>query len=701
MSGARQAYATSSEGMSALSAAVERSLKLYEPPPNLTLSQWSDRYAYIPKEAGAFPGKFHTDFAEYQRGLQDAITDPDVETVVMMLCAQSGKTQAELNAVGFYSHWEPSPILFVQASLAEAEKFSKNRIAKMIRDTPMLRKVFPSPKTRDSGNTLLNKEFMGGVLILAGANAPAGLASMPIRILIMDEVDRYEESAGTEGDPCDLAGKRTTTFWNRKKILSSTPGIKYKSRIEKAYQSSDQRKYFVPCPHCGEMQTLEWKRLHWKTQDMGPTSRPRVTEWHYVCVNGCVIEEQSKYDMIRHGKWRATSVSHDGKTAGFQLNALYSPVVDWLKLIHEWLDAKGSLEAMKVFINTNLAETWEIRGTGADVHDLEKRDRFSRELLPSGVLFLTAGVDVQDNRLEVSIWGWGLNDERWVIDHRVFPGDPSLPDTDPGSPWAALRDYLLLSWEHTGGGEGARLLMHVVCALVDSGGHHTERVYEFTRKHELRRWHAIVGRAGIGKPLVGTRSEVGPHKTPLYTVGVDTAKEDIFTSFRVKEVGSGYCHFSDDLPPEYFRQVTAEKMVTTVRDFQTTMVWKKTSERNEALDCAVYARAAVAVLRPNFRQVAANLFKAVEKRRAQRNPTPAKVTLGAPEEKAVAINEDEARHNREEIHKDEKAAAEKKRKELYGHTHEPLKPAPEDSGRPRPANFPRSRPRPGFVGGWR
>ena len=673
-------YTTSTEGLAALASAFHRSARLFQPPPNLTLSEWADRFAYIPKEAGAFPGKFQTDFAEYQRGLQDAMTDPAVETVVMMLCAQSGKTQGQLNAVGYYSHWEPSPILFVQASLAEAEKFSKNRIAKAIRDTPVLRKVYPSPKSRDSGNTLLNKEFMGGVLILAGANAPAGLSSMPIRILLMDEVDRYEDSAGTEGDPVDLARKRTTTFWNRKIILASTPGIKYKSRIEKAYESSDQRRYYVPCPHCGEFQVLEFPRLKWTTQDLGPTSRPRVTEWWYCCVNGCVIEERAKHEMIRSGSWRATSESHDGKTAGFHINALYSPVMDWLKLIHEWLETKGSLEAKKVFINTNLAETWEIRGTGADVHELEKRDRFSRELLPSGVLFLTAGVDVQDDRLEASIWGWGLDDERWVIDHRVFKGDPSLPDSDSGSPWAELREYLMVDWEHTGGGDGARLTMHVVCALIDSGGHHTERVYEFTRKHEARRWHAIVGRAGIGKPLVGTGNKVGPHKTVLFTVGTDTAKEDIFTSFRVKEAGSGYCHFSDDLPPEYFRQVTAEKMVTTVKDFQTTMVWKKTSERNEALDCAVYARAAVAVLRPHFRRIARNLFEAVEKLRAQRNPTPAQVPLGAP-----ANPPEPPKAARVTVAPVPEVAA---------------PPPPEDSGRPRPAAL-RPRPRSGFVGGWR
>jgi phage terminase large subunit GpA-like protein len=609
----RHLYVTSVEGMDALGSAFKVGQRMFMPPPALTLSEWADRYAYIPKEAGAFPGKYRTDFAEFQRGIQDAITDPDIETVVMMMAAQTGKSQIQLNAIGYYSHWDPSPILTVQASEREAEKYSKNRIAKMIRDTPVLRKLFPSPRSRDSGNTLLNKEFPGGVLVIAGANAPAGLASMPIRVLIPDEVDRYEDSAGTEGDPIDLASKRTTTFWNRRIILASTPGIKHLSRIERAYDSGDKRKYFVPCPHCGEMQPLEWKYLKWDTEE-AEGDRPRLLKWWYVCsVHGCVIEERSKHEMIRHGEWRSTARSHDGKTASFHLSALYSPVLDWATLIREWLEAQKSLESMKVFVNTRWAETWEIRGTGANMSELEKRKRFDHELLPSGVLWLTAGVDTQDNRLECSLWGWGLDDERWAIDHKVFPGDPALPDTDPTSPWAGLREYLLEEWEHTAG-----ITMRISAALIDSGGHHTERVYEFTRKHRLRRWIAIVGRAGIGRPLLSKESHVGPYETSLYAVGVDTAKEDVYTSLRVTQPGAGYTYFSDALEAEYFRQLTAEKLVKTTKDFITTMKWVKTSERNEALDCAVYARAAVSVRRPNFRKLAKSLFRVSEKLRAER-----------------------------------------------------------------------------------
>jgi phage terminase large subunit GpA-like protein len=452
----------------------------------------------------------------------------------------------------------------------------------------------------------------------------------------MDEVDGYEESAGTEGDPVDLAKKRSTKFWNRKIVLTSTPHIKNLSRIERAFDSSDKRYYYVPCPHCGEMQKLEWPRLKWKTEDIAVNSRPRVVDWYYVCVNGCEIRERSKHEMIRSGSWRATAVSHDGKTAGFHLNALYG-VVDWLNLIQEWLEAQTSLERMKVFVNTNLAETWEIRGTGANMSELEKRHRFAREPLPSGVLWLTAGVDTQDNRLECTVWGWGLDDERWSIEHKVFPGDTSLPETDPASPWAALREYLLEDWEHALG-----VTMRIATALIDSAGHATERVYAFTRKNELRRWHAIVGRAGIGKPLISSGNRVGPYKTLVYTVGTDTAKEDVFTSLRVHNPGSQYTHFSEALDGEYFRQLTAEKFVITKKDFQTVGNWVKTGERNEALDCAVYARAAVSVRRPNFRKIARSLFRTAEKLRLEREaagmptPAPAEEYIGSVQESAAS-----------------------------------------------------------------
>lgn len=610
--------ASSLKSLAALKDAIRRGLALFKPPDPLSLSEWSDRFGYLPRETSALPGKFQTATAEYQRGIMDAITDPLIETVVLCMGAQTGKTQIQLNTLGYYSHHDPSPMMFVMPTLEEAEQFSKNRVAKTIRDTSVLREIYPDPKSRDSGNTLLNKEFIGGVLTIVGANSPVGLASKPIRILFCDEVDRFPASAGTEGDPVDLAEKRTTTFWNRKKVYASTPGVKKLSRIEQAYESSDKRRYFVPCPHCGEMQILEWGRLIYKTE--GEADQKRPTSWSYACVNGCDIEERHKYEMVRQGEWRTTSESRDGKTAGFHINALYSPLVDWKTLIVERIDAEFSVERLKTFINTRLAETWEIRGEGADKTSIEQRKEAYTAELPAGVLVLTCGVDVQKDRLEANVNGWGLNNEQWKIDHRVFRGSPSLPEAakdakgTPISPWHELDEYLQTDWMHE-----VTEPLRVVSTLVDSGGHHTKQVYDFCRKRELRRIYACKGMAGIGKPLVSSGNRVGPNKTLLFGVGVDTAKERLYTWLRVETPGPGYVHFpeKDCFDAEYFRQLTAEQLTTAFRKGITTVKWIKKYERNEALDCDVYSLAALDVLRPNLAKIAASMQARIEREKLE------------------------------------------------------------------------------------
>jgi len=603
-------YVSSPEGLSALDRAIGSGLKQFTPPPALSLSEWADRFAYLSRESSAQPGKFQTSTAEYQRGIMDAITDPAIETVVLMMAAQSGKTQIQLNAIGYFSHHDPSPIMNILASLEEAEKFSKNRIAKMIRDTPVLKRIFKDPRARDSGNTLLNKEFLGGVLTLAGANSPAGLASKPIRILIPDEVDRYPASAGTEGDPVNLARKRTTTFWNRKIIMASTPGIKLLSRIEQAFDQSDKRFFTVPCPQCGDFQKLEWSGLRWAKDASGP----KPHECFYVCRNGCEILEGAKYDMLRGGIWKATSKSVDGKTAGFQLNALYSPWLTWPELIVEWLEAQGphNSELLKTFINTRLAETWELKGEGAEQTELEKRaNEGYAELIPEGAMVLTVGADVQGDRIETTLIGWGLNDESWGIEHRVFRGDPAKSQV-----WEELDKYLLQTWQHESG-----VQMRVVSAMVDSGGHHTKQVYAFTRKRELRKVHACKGRGGLGIPLVGRPSRAGKEKALLFSIGVDTAKELIYSRLRNTEPGPGYCHYPkrDCFDSEYFKQLTSERMVTRIENNQTKIYWVKKYERNEALDCRVYATAALDFLQPNWPAIAKNFQKQVAAVKVQKD----------------------------------------------------------------------------------
>ena len=623
-------YTSSELGLAALDSALRAGLQQFTPPPALSLSQWADQFAVLSREDSAQPGKFQTASAEYQRGAMDAITDAAIENIILMWCSQSGKTRIQMNAIGYYSQHDPSPIMMIQFSLEEAEKFSKNRIAKMIRDTPVLKRLFKDPRSRDSGNTLLNKEFPGGVLTLAGANSPAGLASKPIRILMPDEVDRYPASAGTEGDPINLAKKRTTTFWNRKNIMASTPGIKKLSRIERAFEDSDQRYFFVPCPHCAEFQRLDWARLTWAKDAKG---RAIPQDCFYGCINGCEIRESSKFDMVRQGEWRATAVSIDGKTAGFHLNALYSPFISWSELISEWLEAQGphNTELLKTFVNTRLAETWELKGEGAEQTELEKRaNEQYRDLIPEGVLILTVGADVQKDRIEATLMGWGIKEESWAIEHRIFQGDPSKQEV-----WDEFDAYLLQTWQHVSG-----MQMRIVCAMIDSGGHHTKQVYAFTRRRELRKVYAIVGRAGLGRPLVGRPNRVGKEKTLLFSIGVDTAKELLYSRLKNTAPGPGYCHYPAKacFDGEYFKQLASEHLVTRLVDNVTKAEWKKKYDRNEALDCRVYAMAALDCLQPKWEAVAENFAKGVEAAKKAKEPLKQKAQPKAPRRGSSWVN---------------------------------------------------------------
>ncbi len=606
--------------MAALLTAATEGLRMFEPPAPLTLSQWSDEYLYLSPESSAMPGKFQTSNAEYQRGIMDAITDPRYQRIVLMMGSQLGKTQIQLAVIGYFSHWDPAPILVIQASVDEAENFSKNRVAKMIRDTPALASIFPSPRSRDSGNTLDNKEFPGGVLVMRGANAPAGLASRPIRILLPDEVDRYPKSAGTEGDPVDLAEKRTSNFHNKKIVLASTPGIKNDSRIEEGYRESDQRRYFVPCPHCDEAQVLEWRRLKYEYEEGDEreedgTRKYRLKEWYYVCVNGCVIEERSKFFMIAKGECgEQPARPMDERVVGFHLNALYSPFVEWRDLIYEWLKSSHNIERQKTFINTRLAETWEIRGEKADKAGIEARREHYGDKLPAGVLMLTCGADVQKDRIEASVVGWGLDSEVWLIEHRKFYGDPSLPVEHEASPWRGLDEFLRTRYPHILGPT-----FHIAVTLVDSGnGNHTKRVYEFTSARESRGIHACKGVSGFGRPLISGVDRKGVNKALLFSVAVDTAKDLIYSSLRIEQPGPGFVHFplTEKFDSEYFRQLAAEEKVSEPRGGKLVSVYVVKYERNEALDCFNYAAAARDVANPNFGAIRANLIRRTEEMKA-------------------------------------------------------------------------------------
>lgn len=591
-------FISSPESLDALGEAIAAGLILLDPPPRLTVSEWADRYAVLSQQSSAQPGPWSTATAEYQRGFMDAGSDPSIQRIVAMWGAQTGKTAGLLNINWYYVHHDPSPILMVQPTLEAAENFSKERIAPAIRDTPALTPLFGDPRAKDSGNTLLSKEFPGGGMALAGANSPAGLASRARRIASFDEVDKFEDSAGSEGDPVKLGEIRTATFWNRKIILTSTPSIKGVSRIEREFEKSDKRYYFVPCPHCGEEQMLQWENLKWPKDDNG---RPVLEDCYYVCaVSGCEIRETEKPQMIRKGEWRATATSVDGKTAGFHLNALYSPWVTWPEVIQKWLDAQGSPTELQTFVNAYLAETWELQGDKVEQSVLQDRVHPYAAQAPDGVLVITAAVDVQKDRLEASAIGWGRGEESWAIDHRVFEGDPSRT-----SVWEDLDQWLDTEYQHESG-----IRLRIRCTMIDSGGHHTKQVYAFTKPRQHRRIYACKGRGG-NHPLLARPSKQGTIQALLYMVGVDSAKELFYARLKNDQEGPGHCHFPDirsdedasvkgQFDEEFFAQTTAEQLVTTGKPGHQKRVWIKRRPRNEALDLRVYNMAALERIRPNF-----------------------------------------------------------------------------------------------------
>ena len=527
--------------------------------------------------------------------MMDAVNDPKVESVVIMSAAQVGKTEIINNIIGYFIHQDPSPILLLQPTLQMGEAWSKDRLMPMARDSKVFGDLISTDKKRDGGNTILHKSFPGGHITIAGANSPASLASRPIRIVMMDEVDRYPLSAGEEGDPVNLARKRTTTFWNRKIVMVSTPTIKGQSRISAAYESSDKRQYHVPCPQCGHMQVLAWKGVSW------PEKQPEKA--HYICLeNGCIITDADKPKMLQDGKWLATAPFSGA--AGFHLNELYSPWVSFAEIACNFLEAKKMPETLKTFTNTALAETWDAdqEGEGVEQHILQQRCEKYR-YAPYGVLFLTCGVDVQNDRIEGEILGWGKQYESWSVDYFVIHGNPALPEI-----WNRLQEKLEAVVLHQSG-----LPMKIFTTCIDSGGHYTDEVYRFcTRVRGGLRVFAVKGASQMGKILVSKPTNNNRFRVKLYMVATDTAKELIYSRLKIEKPGPGYCHFPMHYDDEFFKQLTSEKFMQVFEKGRTRHLWKKTRPRNEALDCRVYNLAAYAISPVNLSLAETNLNKRIE-----------------------------------------------------------------------------------------
>jgi phage terminase large subunit GpA-like protein len=551
-------------------------MAVFAPPPDMTVSEWADEHRRLSAESSASPGRWRTNTVEYLREPMDMVGEPLVRRITLMTSAQVGKSSFIENVIGFHMGFDPCPILHVSPTISSSEMFSKERLAPMLRDCPSLRKLVKEARSRDSGNTISTKAFPGGTLALVGANAPAGLASRPVRVLVCDEVDRFERSAGTEGDPITLAIKRTTTFWNRVLVFVSTPGNKGTSRIEEEYERGDMRQRWCPCPHCGALQVLTWAQVKWKDRDPDTA--------HYECEHcNAPWTDFERVAAVRAGEWIAQKPFNGN--VSYHLSQLYSPFAPLSDGVRDFLDSRGNPELMKTWVNTFLGETWEETGKRLEWSDLmDQREDYGEYPVPDGVTILTGSVDVQDDRFEVEVVGWGDDYQTWSVDYHVIYGDLSAPEV-----WKQLRDYLAQTWEHPRFGD---LGLRMTC--MDAGGHYTQSVYAFTQ--QIPRVVAIRGMPGFGKPMVGKPTKNNLGGTQVFPLGVDTLKEIVVSRLQAGPDQAGYCTFPISRGDDYFRGLTAEELRTRyVKGFKKT-AWHKIRPRNEPFDCRVYATAALEML---------------------------------------------------------------------------------------------------------
>lgn len=589
------------------------------PPPKLSLSEWADRHFYLSAESAASPGRWRT--LPYQKGILDAITDPTVERVSVMKSARVGYTKCINAAIAYFIAQDPCPILVVQPTIEDAEGYSKEEIAPMIRDcevlTPLVGATPPKRRrphgtgkarkestAKSSAETILSKSFPGGVLSMVGANSGRGFRRVSRRVVIFDEVDGYPSSAGSEGDPIKLGTRRAEYYWNRKIIAGSTPLIAGASRMEEMFAEGDRRRFYVPCPHCGHMDFL---RFSGRSDDEGHTAG-HVMRWpknnpqaaHFMCPKcGCVIEETSKRSMLEAGEWRA-----EGEFKGhasFHIWAAYSlsPNATWGQIAVEFIEAKaGGPEKLQTFCNTVLGETWKIRGEAPDWERLfMRRETYKLGTVPPGPVVLTCGVDVQRDRFVFEVVGWAKNKESWSVAAGEIHGDTALDST-----WAKLDELLARTFP----GEGREL--SITLLAIDSG-YNTQRVYTWARRYPMSRVIATKGVSGA-KALVGAPSPVdvtirGKRKArgyKVWPVGVDIAKSELYGFLGLPlgdgESPSGYCHFPEH-DEDYFQQLTAEHLVPTMnkRTRRVTFAWHVIPNReNHILDARILARVAVSVL---------------------------------------------------------------------------------------------------------
>ena len=590
-----------------------------KPPENLTVTAWAEKRRRLSMESSAEPGPWRTTRTPYLREPMNAFTDPRVRRIVMASASQVGKSELELNIIGYIIDEDPGSILFVHPTTIDAKEFSKLRIAPEIRDCPTLRRKVAAPKSRDSGNTVLQKTYPGGILTMCGSTEAHALASKPIRYVLGDERDRWATSAGNEGDPWGLAMARQTTFYNAKAVEVSTPTVKNASAIADSYAEGTMERWKSKCPHCGEYHEIQWKdiRYEYETREVNKKKTYKVKSIMYVCP-GCAAVSDEITMKRQPARWEADNPdAYAQGVRSFWLNAFVSQWASWESIILKFLNAVGNSRKLQVVYNTCFGELWEDRGDLEDEDSLmARREKYLAEL-PDGVLVLTAGVDTQDNRMEYEVVGHGHFGETWGIERGVVMGRP-----DDDATWTKLDEVLFDRVFYFADGLGLRPSM----SFVDEGGHFTQDVRRQCRARIGKKVFCIKGMPGPDKPytappkqmkIIVNQKAVGT--CWQYQIGVDSGKVMIMDNLAVKTPGSKFCHFPkrDDYGPGFFAGLLSERLEYDAEKKQP-WVWKKIPghERNEALDCRNYALAAFKALPKNLDAIDRQLKTA----RGQRPP---------------------------------------------------------------------------------
>lgn len=571
-----------------------------KPEPLLTVSEWSDQYRVLSTKSSAEPGRWRTSRTPYLKDIMDALSPSQpYQEIVFKKGSQIGASEMGNNWIAYIIDQNPGPVMVVQPTIDLAKKFSQQRITPMLEATEKLKGKITEKKSRDSQNQILLKSFFGGILICTGANSPVGLRSMPIRYGFLDEVSAYPKDCGGEGDPVKLAEKRLATFGARKKIFKpSTPKIEGSCRIDADYQKTDQRKYFVPCPHCNGDLWLNWDGLIW---DEDENKEPIKDTVRYTCEHcGSLIENHEKTGMLAKGKWISTAPENTSKDRiGFHLSALYSPVgwCSWYEIIRDYCDARNENddEKMKTHINTNLGECFEQKGDAPEWQRLyDRRESYKIGTVPDGVAFLTCAVDVQKDRLEVEVKGWGPKMRSWSVDHLIFHGDTEQP--------AAWQELAALVHKEYYGDKGQKFNIKKMC--VDSS-YRTQKVYDWCRRYPMQRVIAIKGAdemqqvaSRIKNVDVKIDGKAYKRGARMCMIGSSMIKSQIYGWLKQDTPETdqpdpyGFARYPE-YDQEWFKQLCAEKLVKQKdrRGFDK-YVWVKIRDRNEALDLFVMNRAA-------------------------------------------------------------------------------------------------------------